>query len=117
MQKHSLNIKSQQGDLYAHTHGLDEKERSMIARKQHAATSLYQAAECSMCAFQSMFPGVKDTIIHEENNERKVMLKAMIILFNFRTNIVGINQILVFSSQSLSAIPWIGCEIVIVCLK
>ncbi len=105
MQKHSLKTKSQQDDLYAHAHGLDEKEGLMIARKQHAATSIHQAAECSMCAFQSMFPRVKDTIIHEENNERKIILKAMILLFIFCTNIVGINQILSFSKPKLECNP------------
>ncbi len=98
-------INSQQDDLYAHSQILDEKEALMIARKQHAATSIHQAAECSMCAFQSMFPRVKDTIIHEENNERKIMLKAMILLFNFCTNVVGIKKILSFFKPRLEHNP------------
>ena len=60
-------IKLQQDDSCVHGHGLDENEALMIARKQHAATSMHQAAEWGMHAFQSMFPRVKDTIIYEEN--------------------------------------------------
>ncbi len=47
----------------------------------------------------------KDSIAYEENNERKIMLKAMILLFNFCTNVVGINKILNFSWIGLSAVP------------
>ncbi len=38
---------------------------------------MHQAAEKGMHVFQSIIPRVKDTIIYEENNEGKIMLKAM----------------------------------------
>ncbi len=53
-----------QDDLYACGSGLNQREASQIVRKQLAATSMHQAAEWGMHAFQSMFPRVKDTIIY-----------------------------------------------------
>ncbi len=96
-----------QYDLCAHGSGLDQREAAQIGRKQCTATSMYQDEEWDMHASQSRFPRMKDTIIYEENNERKIMLKAMILLFNFRTNVVGINQSLIFSSLGLSTGPWL----------
>jgi hypothetical protein len=57
------------------------------------ATSLWQASEWVMRAIQSVFPRPKDTIRYEGdgNNEniehkveRKLVLKLMVLLYNYR---------------------------------
>ena len=53
-----------------------------------------QSAEWGMRAFQSSFPRIKDRIHWEVFGKRKTMMKMMIMLFNFRTRTIGINQIL-----------------------
>ena len=59
------------------------------------ATSLRQAAEWGMRALQSAFPRLKDTIRYEVDGgtERKIMLKLVVLLYNFRVEHVGLNQI------------------------
>lgn len=57
------------------------------------ATSIRQAAEWGMRAFQGSFPRVKDRFKYEMNGERKVMLWEAMLLFNFRTRLVGLNKI------------------------
>lgn len=76
---------------------LNRNEREI--RKQ--ATSMRQSAEWGMRCFQSSFPRVKDRIKWEDYGRRKSMLKMMILLYNFRTNMVGINQILNFYKDHL----------------
>jgi hypothetical protein len=76
---------------------LNRNEREI--RKQ--ATSMRQSAEWGMRCFQSSFPRVKDRIKWEDYGRRKSMLKMMILLYNFRTNMVGINQILNFYKEHL----------------
>ncbi len=69
-----------------------------IQTKQ-AATSMRQAAEWGMQAFQSLFPQVKDRFVYEERGERRLIMKMMVLLYNLRANIVGINQIQNFTCQ------------------
>ena len=57
------------------------------------ATSMRQSAEWGMGSFQSSFPRIKDKIRYEEEGERKLILKMLILLYNYRGNKVGINQI------------------------
>ena len=52
-----------------------------------------QSAEWGMRAIQSSFPRLKDRLIFEEYGERKIILKSMILLYNLRARLVGINQI------------------------
>ena len=47
-----------------------------------------------MRALQGTFPRLKDKFVYEENGERKVILLTAVLLFNLRTRLVGINQIL-----------------------
>ncbi len=56
------------------------------------ATSMRQSAEWGMRAFQSSMPRIKDRMKFEERGERKVTLTVMILLFNLRARMVGINQ-------------------------
>jgi hypothetical protein len=52
-----------------------------------------QSVEWGMRAIQSSFPLLKDRFVNEENGERKLMLRMMILLYNLRARKVGINQI------------------------
>jgi hypothetical protein len=57
------------------------------------ATSMRQSAEWGMRAFQSTMPRIKDRMKFEERGERKVTLTVMILLYNLRARMVGINQL------------------------
>jgi hypothetical protein len=58
------------------------------------ATSLRQSAEWGMRAFQVAFPRVKVRLQNEESGERKCVLTSLVLLFNLRSRLVGLNQIL-----------------------
>ena len=47
-----------------------------------------------MQGYQCSFPRLKDHIVYEENVERAIILKYIILLYNYRVQSVGINQIL-----------------------
>ena len=66
------------------------------------ATSCRQAAEWGMRGLQGLFPRLKDHIIYEENGERAIILKFIMLLYNYRVRSVGINQILNHYMPSLS---------------
>ena len=57
-------------------------------------TLFRQASEWGMRGFQGSFPRLKDRFIYEERGERKLMLWATVLMFNLRTRLVGLNQIL-----------------------
>ena len=67
------------------------------------ATSLRQASEWGMRAIQSAFPQLKETIKYESAGdddevedtklERWLVLKLMVLLYNFRLEKVGLNQL------------------------
>jgi hypothetical protein len=63
-----------------------------ILRLQQA-TSMRQAAEWGMRALQGSFPRLKVRMVYEEKGERLVILKTMVLLYNWRANTVGLNQI------------------------
>lgn len=90
-------IKSAQDPLLA-----GDDVTSVIRFQQ--ATSARQASEWGMRAFQGSFPRMKDRFVYEEKGERKLMLLSTILLFNLRTRLVGINQIL------NSYMPHLGVE-------
>ena len=46
------------------------------------ATLMRQSAEWGMRAFQASFPRIKDRVIFEENGERRLILKLLVLLFN-----------------------------------
>ena len=52
-----------------------------------------QSAEWGMRAFQSSMPRIKDRMKFEEHGERKVTLTVMILLYNLRARMIGINQL------------------------
>jgi hypothetical protein len=58
------------------------------------ATFLRQAAEWGMRAVQVSFPRLKDKIRYEEDAiERKLVSKLVVMLYNYRIEHVGLNQI------------------------
>ena len=84
-------LKSSQNDLVANP-GTQEQISREIRIKQ-ACTSMRQAAEWGMHGLRSSFPRLNDKIRFEESGERKIDMKLMVLLFNLRSRLVGINQI------------------------
>ena len=67
-------------------------ERGVLLNRE--ATSVRQFAEHGMRMIQGQFPRLKDPLQLEEFGEQKVVLSLMILLYNYQTSKVGINQIL-----------------------
>ena len=86
-------IKSSQDFLVAEN-GLDNRadiiENLTVKRE---ATSMHQSAEWGMRAVQASFPRLKDTLPYEEYGERKMIITCLMLLYNCRARLVGINQI------------------------
>ena len=89
-------IKSSQDSLI-----VTDNFSEIVERRQ--ATSLRQSSEWGMRAFKGTFPRMKDRFPYEERGERKVMLFVFVLLFNIRTRLVGINQLLSTFMPHLSA--------------
>ena len=60
-----------------------------------------QLAEWGMRAFQSSMPCIKDRMKVEERGEHKVTVTVMILLYNLRARMVGINQLRSFYMGAL----------------
>jgi hypothetical protein len=58
------------------------------------ATSVRQQSEWGMRMIQAQFPRVTEPIQYEVKGERRVILHLMVLLYNFQTYEIGINQIL-----------------------
>ena len=54
---------------------------------------MHQSAEWGMHGVQSSFPRLKDTLQFKEYGERKVIVSSLLLLFNLRARLVGMNQI------------------------
>jgi DDE superfamily endonuclease len=65
--------------------------REMVRFRE--ATSLRQASEWGMRAIQGAFPRLHDKIKLEYNGERSRILRLVPLLYNFRLEAVGLNQI------------------------
>jgi hypothetical protein len=46
-----------------------------------------------MRMFRTSFPWVKDRFVYEEKGEQRIYLKMLVLLYNMRARMVGINQI------------------------
>jgi hypothetical protein len=46
-----------------------------------------------MRGLQSSFPQLKDRFVYEERGDRRIMLKMLLLIYNMRARMVGINQI------------------------
>ena len=55
-----------------------------------------------MRGLQGLCPWLKDHITYEENRERAVILKFITLLYNYKVQSVGINQVLNHYMPSLS---------------
>jgi hypothetical protein len=60
---------------------------------KNKATSMRQLSEWGMRTFQASFPRIKDHIRWERNGERRLIMKLLILLYNFRSRRIRINQI------------------------
>jgi hypothetical protein len=57
-------------------------------------TASMVAVTTQMRALQSSFPHLLDRLVYEERGEQRIIMKMMILLlYNFRARLVGINQI------------------------
>ena len=52
-----------------------------------------QSAEWGMRGLQASFPRLKDRFAYKERGERRITLKMITLIYNMRTQMVGINQI------------------------
>ena len=59
-----------------------------------AATSVRQLSEWGMRMIQGQFPRLKDPLQFEEFGERRIIVNLMVVLYNYQTSTVGINEIL-----------------------
>lgn len=84
---HPFVIKSAQDHL-----GVGQNATEIMRLRQ--ATSLRQASEWGMRGFQGTFPRLLDRMVYEETGERKLILLTIVLLYNYRAAVVGINQIL-----------------------
>ena len=69
-----------------------EEQRACVVNDQ--AASVRQLSEHGMRMIQGQFPRLKDNLICEEFGERRIVLHLMVLLYNYQTSKVGINQIL-----------------------
>jgi hypothetical protein len=89
MRKYPFFIKSSQRDPDAD----DAEDYALGVEVNKQATSMRQSAEWGMRALQSSFPRMQDRFKFEKFGERRVILKMMILVYNLRARMVGINQI------------------------
>jgi hypothetical protein len=52
-----------------------------------------QTAEWGMRMIQTSVPRIKDRFVYEERGKRRIYLKLLILLYNMRARMVGINLI------------------------
>jgi hypothetical protein len=71
----------------------DEAEYQQKRKINVAAKSMRQSAEWGMHAFCTSFPRINDRIIYEEIGERELILESFVLLYNLRSQTVGMNQI------------------------
>jgi hypothetical protein len=56
-------------------------------------TSAWQTAEWGMCMIQTSFLRLKDHFVYEERGEHRIYLMMLVLIYNMRARMVGINQI------------------------
>ena len=84
-------LKSSQNNITGDGATLEEIRHDIAIKR--AATSVRQSSEWGMRAIQSSFPRMCDRMAYEKKGERRIALKMMILLYNMRARMVGINQI------------------------
>ena len=78
-----------------------QAQRLDLIKKQQA-TSMRQSAEWGMRAIQSSFPRLNDKFPFEARGERRNSIKMMVLIYNLRARLVGINQIRNFFLPALN---------------
>ena len=66
--------------------------REYVLRVSNVHTSLHQASEWGMRGMQGSFPRCKKRL-PTESRKRRIVLESIILIHNFRTELVGSNQI------------------------
>jgi hypothetical protein len=56
-------------------------------------TSAWQTAEWGMLSIQTSFPQINNQFIYKERGERQIVMKMLVLLYNMRARMVGINHI------------------------
>jgi DDE superfamily endonuclease len=74
------------------------RQNSIIQRQ---ATSVRQLSEWGMRGLQASFPRLKDRMPYEEKGARRLTMRLIVYLYNYRAAVVGMNQI-----QSVF-MPWL----------
>jgi hypothetical protein len=64
-----------------------------FARKHAAATSFRQISEWGMAALQRSFKILSTAPLSADTAERKRLLELVVLMFNYRTRLTGLNQI------------------------
>jgi hypothetical protein len=67
-------------------------ERKLELQKRQA-TLARQTAKWGMRMIQTSFPQIKDRFVYKETGEWRICLKMLVLMYNMRARIVGINQI------------------------
>jgi hypothetical protein len=73
--------------------GTDMSREEIGAREKRQATLVRQTAEWGMRMIQMLFSWIKDLFVYEERGEQRICLKMLVLIYNMRARMVGINQI------------------------
>ena len=82
--------------------GETAEEQQLDMQRKAQATSMRQSSEWGMRAIQSSFPRLGDKFPFEKRGERRISMKMIILLYNLRARLVGINQIRNFFMPALN---------------
>jgi hypothetical protein len=77
-------------------------EQYLQHQLKQQTTSAQQTAEWGMLSIQTSFPRIKDWFIYEEQGEQQIVMKLLVLLYNMRAWMVGINQIRTTYMQQLN---------------
>ena len=91
--KGSVSLFDQVGTKTAEMYDGTRVEVIHTMKLNKEATSMRQSAEWGMRALQGSFPRLTNRFRFEEKGERGIMLKMMVLAYNLRARMVGINQI------------------------
>jgi hypothetical protein len=84
-------IKSSQNDIVGAGATIWEQRIDLLRKQQ--ATSMRQCSEWGMRTIQASFPRLCDKFPFETKGERRIAIKMMVLIYNLRARLVGINQI------------------------
>ena len=93
LRQNNYLIRSSQSDPELRPGATRAQEKRAVALNNQA-TLLRQLSEHGMRMIQGQFPRLKDNLQLEEFGERKVVLHLLVLLYNYQTSKVGMNQIL-----------------------